>query len=80
MNEKRQSPRKRILKAGTISFGHSASIDCTVRSISETGAALEIASPIGIPNNFTLIISKDGVKRPCQITWRSEHRIGVRFD
>jgi hypothetical protein len=57
-----------------------AGIDCTVRNVSETGALLEIESPVGIPNNFTLVISKDGVKRPCRVAWRSARRIGVRFD
>jgi hypothetical protein len=30
-----------VLKAGTIEFGGGA-IDCTVRNVSETGAALEV--------------------------------------
>jgi hypothetical protein len=36
------------LKAGKISFGGGA-IDCTVRNLSETGAALEVTTPVGIP-------------------------------
>lgn len=80
MNENRRSPRQRILKGGTILFDHAAGIDCTVRNASETGALLEIASLIGIPNNFTLITRKDGAKRLCHVAWRSARRIGVRFD
>jgi hypothetical protein len=44
--EKRNVERYRMLKAGSITFGGSA-IDCVVRNLSETGAALEVASPIG---------------------------------
>ena len=35
---------RRVLKAGHISCG-GAAIDCTVRNLSRTGAALEVASP-----------------------------------
>ena len=49
MNEHRTAPRKRVLKAGTIEFGGGA-IDCTVRNLSETGAAIEIMSPLYIPS------------------------------
>ena len=80
MNEHRASQRQRILKAGTISFDRAAGIDFTVRSVSETGVCLEIESPVGIPNDFTLVIAKDGVKRSCHVAWRSARRIGVRFD
>ena len=79
MNENRRSLRQRVLKAGMISFDH-AGIDCTVRNISDNGASLEVESPVGVPNDFTLVINKDGVKRPCHVTWRSARRIGVRFD
>jgi hypothetical protein len=48
----RIAPRLRVLKAGTISFAGGA-IDCTVRNISETGAKLEVASPLYFPDRFT---------------------------
>lgn len=71
MNENRRSPHQQILKGSTILFNHAAGIDCTVRNASETSALLEIASPIGIPKNFTLVISKDGAKRRCHVASRS---------
>jgi hypothetical protein len=80
MNENRRSQRQRTLKAGTIAFDLAAGIDCTVRNVSERGALLEIESPIGIPDNFILVISKSDVKRPCHVAWRSARRIGVSFD
>jgi hypothetical protein len=80
MEENRGSPRQRTLKCGTIAFGLSIVIDCVVRNISNTGACLEIANPIGIPNDFTLVIKTDQVPRLCQVAWRSRRRIGVRFE
>ncbi|MGB6396012.1 MAG: PilZ domain-containing protein [Bradyrhizobium sp.] len=79
MNEHRAAPRHRILKAGTISFGGGA-IDCTVRNLSETGAALEVVTPIFIPDRFTLIVQTEQLKRPCHIVWRKEKRMGVAFE
>jgi hypothetical protein len=43
------------------------------------GAALEIASPIGIPDEFTLVIAADKVRRRCVVVWRKQKRIGVAF-
>jgi hypothetical protein len=76
-DESRVAARHRVLKSGTIEFGGGA-IDCTVRNISATGAALEVSSPLGIPAQFTLV--SDGQHQPCRIVWRKEKRIGVTFD
>jgi hypothetical protein len=78
MDEGRKAPRHRVLKAGTISIG-GAGISCTIRNLSETGAALDVSSPVGIPNEFVLIIEADNSVRQCRIVWRKERRIGVAF-
>ena len=80
MQKPRTSPRQRTLKTGTISFDHAAGIDCVVRNISKTGACLEVASPVGIPNDFTLIIKTDHAMRLCHVVWRTARRIGVHFE
>ena len=79
MMNKRTAPRQRVLKAGTIAFT-GAGIDCTVRNLSETGAALEVASVVGIPTEFSLVIPSDNVNRKCRVVWRKLNRIGVAFD
>lgn len=78
MDEKRKSTRHRVLKAGKIAFS-GAVVDCTVRNLSETGAALDVVSSVGIPDRFTLIIVADRVRRPCCVAWRKATRIGVLF-
>jgi hypothetical protein len=58
---------------------------CTMRDISETGARLRIgphAEPDGslLPPKFILAISKSGnVFRRCEVVWRKNDEIGVRF-
>jgi hypothetical protein len=80
MQEHRAAQRRRMLKAGTISFGGGA-ISCAVRNLSGTDAALEVVPPVGIiPDRFTLVVEADRSKLPCRIVWRKEMRIGVRFE
>jgi hypothetical protein len=78
MEERRARPRQRILKAGTIEFD-GGSIDCTIRNMSPTGAALDVASPVGIPSEITLNIVSSHERQSCHIVWRKEKRIGVVF-
>ena len=79
MDEHPRAPRRRMFKAGTIEFG-GGGIDCTVRNISETGAALEVNTPLFIPDRFTLFVPTEQLKRRCRVVWRKEKRIGVMFD
>ena len=51
-----------------------------MRNLSLTGAALEISSPVRIPENFMLVVPEDGLHLACRIVWRKEYRIGVAFD
>ncbi len=54
-------------------------IDCTVRNLTDTGASLEVGTPVGIPDTFELSIPLDNLKRKCRVTWRQERKIGVQF-
>jgi hypothetical protein len=78
MEERRRTQRQRVLKAGTISFG-GASIDCTIRNLTTLGASLNVASPVGIPDKFVLIVRSDDTTRQCIVVWRKEKQIGVAF-
>ena len=79
MAERRQYQRLRTFKGGSIIFGVAAAIDCTVRNMSMHGAAIEVASPVGIPDTFTLLIKPEFIKRNCRVAWREATRIGVEF-
>jgi hypothetical protein len=79
MDDRRSEPRLRVFKAGTIEFG-GAGIDCTVRNITATGAALEVASPVGIPHEIILTVPTSQLRRHGYVVWRKEKRIGVVFD
>ncbi len=78
MEEHRATPRLRTLKGGLILFGIAPAFDCTIRNMSEKGALL-VVNTIGIPDEFTLVIKPEMIKRPCRVAWRSADKIGVRF-
>jgi hypothetical protein len=55
------------------------SICCVVRNLSETGAALDIGSQVGIPDQFIMIVVPLKKIYLCGVVWRKDRRIGVRF-
>ena len=80
MVETRIAPRYRVAKVAKIEFGRAEAIDCTVRDLSLTGAAIEVPSQGVIPDTFTLVMPGDGLNLVCHVVWRKEYRIGVAFD
>ncbi|HMM92059.1 PilZ domain-containing protein [Bradyrhizobium sp.] len=79
MVETRIAPRVRVMKPAKIEYGGDK-YPCTVRDISTTGAALDFADRIRIPDAFTLVLPEDRLKLPCHVVWRKDYRVGVAFD
>lgn len=76
--ERRDAPRRRTLFAGKIIFNQQSSVfNCVVRNISDAGACLEIDSPVGIPDQFELLVEGAGIKADYRVIWRRGKRIGV---
>lgn len=71
-------PRRRTLFSGKIIFNQQSSVfNCIVRNISDAGACLEIDSPVGIPDQFELLVEGAGIKADYRVIWRRGKRIGV---
>jgi hypothetical protein len=80
MEERRQVRRSRVLKSAKIIFNHRVStLDCVVRNLSEAGACLQLATPVGFPATFELSLEGDRSLRPCRVIWQGAERIGVAF-
>jgi hypothetical protein len=76
--ERRTTQRHRTLKAGKIVLHRGSSvIDCTVRNISATGAAISVVNAATLPAEFELRF--DGEARLCTVAWRRLDRMGVKF-
>ena len=80
MVETRIAPRFRVSKPATIEFIGGRPVDCVVRNLSLTGAAIELTDPCGIPDSFLLIMPGDGLRLSCKIVRRGGYLIGVAFD
>jgi hypothetical protein len=80
MDERRNIKRNRVLKAATIQIAGGGAIDFTVRNLSQFGAALDVSSPVGIPDKFVLMIPGDGLRFACRVVWQKAGRIGIRFE
>jgi diguanylate cyclase (GGDEF)-like protein len=72
--------RRRVLKAGQILFnGRSSTMNCTVRTLSDEGAGLEVSSSATLPSRFDLVIKADRFDKSCRIVSQSETRVDVNF-
>ena len=79
--KQRQSPRRRENRAAWIEAKNGAApLDCTVWDVSEAGVRLTIDTPRSVPQEFFLVLSKDGkVRRKCRVVWRSNEQVGACF-
>lgn len=77
--EHRATQRRTTLKGGRIVFNAGRStVDCTVRNLSAKGAKLQVASVVGIPDTFDLLL--DGhARQPCRVVWRRLKELGIEF-
>ena len=79
MDDRRIAPRRRVLKSAFIVISDKApKLECTVRNISDTGAALQVSTTIGIPARFDVIV--DGVRYHCRSVWRTDTKMGLAFE
>ena len=77
--ENRKIRRRRVLLGARISYrGLGTSTECRVRDLSDIGACLVVASPVGIPDTFDLVFA-DGAVKSCIVEWRKAEKIGVSF-
>lgn len=76
----RAASRQRVLKACVIAYsGRHITIAAAVRDVSETGARLRVENSLAVPDTFELILDLDGLEADCEVTWRRDREIGVRF-
>lgn len=77
--ERRESVRRKTLKAGKIVFNERMSAyDCTVRNMSETGAKVVLLSTLGVPNLVDLDL-EDGTTYPCRVARQTLTELGLEF-
>lgn len=77
--ERRALDRRKMLGSGVVSFaGGSCAMDCVVLDLSEDGARIRPADALTCPDEF-LLATKGGGRVACEVIWRRNDLIGVRF-
>ena len=61
--ERRAGARQRVLKGGRLAFDGGGGIDCMVRSLSPSGARIDVVSPIGLPESWPVLVDAAVLER-----------------
>lgn len=78
--ERRAYPRRAVLRGGKLILNHGRNLlDVQVRDLSEGGCRIRTGNPALLPDRFTIRIVGLSGERPCEVRWRSEQELGVRF-
>ncbi len=76
----RGAQRQRVLRACVIAYsGRHITQVAAVRDVSETGARIRVENNLTVPDTFELLLELDGLEADCEVTWRKDKEIGVRF-
>ena len=79
-SDQRRAPRLRSLKGARLVLPNRVStFQCTVRNISSTGVCVEMPSTFGVLNRMTLRMDDGSADRECEVVWRTETRLGLKF-
>jgi len=80
-SERRKHPRQNMRwKALIVAVSGSVVCECMMANVSKAGAKLFMRTPADVPNDFVLVLAKKAeVRRLCEVTWRDENSIGVKF-
>ena len=73
--------RQRTFLKGTVYYDNRrASIECTIRDLSDSGARLAFDHPVTVPDNIELFISQKQQTLRAYVRRREPYEIGVAFE
>ncbi len=76
----RKEGRFRTFKAGVVVINNkNSTISCTIRNQSVSGARLRVEGVFQPPAIFTLRVPGDNWQTECEVVWRKDGEVGVRF-
>jgi hypothetical protein len=77
--QKRASVRSKAFLKAHIRIHNLPAMDCVVRNVSPSGARLEVDETFALPTEFDLEIPQRGVVLLCELKWRRDDVVGVKF-
>jgi hypothetical protein len=80
-SEQRRSQREHVRFPAWIDARDGTPLhDCTVLDVCEDGARIEGVFPAELPEQFDLVLNKEGTRRRhCRMVWRSDRQIGLSY-
>lgn len=78
ITEKRSKRRLRVFLAGKVSHG-GFSTDCTIRDLNDLGAKIHVPTAIGLPEEVSLLILREGMVVRCKQIWSKPPLYGLQF-
>ena len=78
--ERRSAPRRRVLFRGKIVHGPGFTAECAIRNLSDTGAGVKLPEHMASPQDFHLIVVRDGVAHRARTQWTRYPHAGVAFE
>ena len=79
MSERRKTGRSRVIKGAKLIFGKESVMDCVVRNLTSSGARVQIANSINLPDTMSLSLDNGRTVRQCRTAWRTLHETGIEF-
>jgi hypothetical protein len=80
MIERRRVQRTKAFNAAKLILAGCLTVDGIVRDFSSDGACLQLASTVGIPDEFDLTFDTGRTLQRCHIVWQSPSNVGVFFE
>ena len=78
MQERRKSTRRRTFLGGVLAFqGRYATLNCTIRNLSETGARIAINGSAILPDEFDFTITRNDRAFRARVVWRNTEAAGL---
>jgi hypothetical protein len=79
--DNRRHPRRFVRQPAIIVTGEGSILGkCVMLDVSASGAKLRPLMSGALPQEFVLVLSRDGrLRRRCTVAWRSETAVGVHF-
>ena len=77
VRDRRSSRWTKTLKGAQIFWPTGNPVKCIVRNLSETGAKIEVHSPV--QGTVDLVFDRDQSRHSCRVVWCKEPMMGVEF-
>ena len=76
---RRQERRRHVRIASILTGDDPTVIPCVILDISNGGARLHVHAPDEVPDRFRLLQIASNEERDCEVVWRRDNEMGVRF-